>query len=176
MVDRVKVKITEKNGVELDFTEEYDLTASNTFFDNTGTEYVGDNVGDVLKEVEDKVGVSASPGFSWGRSANVSAGTWLLNDSVPSNRSGRTVNLVDPAITAISIAVEDIATFDVTIYEHDGDSINLTSLGTINVVSARSFTAFLNFPVTSGKQLAVRVTSGSAKNIVVGLQLSGTVA
>lgn len=141
-------------------------------FDNTGTNFSGETVREVLLES----GVSASPGFSWGRASNVNTGTWLLNDSVPSNKSGRTVNLSNPSIKAISISAEDISTFDITIYEHEGDSINLTSLGTVNIVNARSFSTTLNFPVTSGKQLAVRLTSGSAKNVVVGLQLSGAVS
>ena len=81
-----------------------------------------------------------------------------------------------PFITAVSIANEDINTFDITFYEHDGDSINLTTIGTVSVTNARSLNAFVNLPVSQGKQLAVRITSGSAKNVVVGLQLSGTVA
>lgn len=176
MVDRVKTKIIEKNGVELSFDEEYDLTASNVYFDNTGTEYTSDNIGDTLKEIEDKVGVSASPGFSWGRSGNASTGTWLQNDTVPSNRVGRTINLVNPVITAVSIANRDVSTFTVAFYEHEGNSINLTQIGTVDIINARSLNAFVNLPVTEGKQLAVRILSGAASNPVIGLQLSGEVA
>lgn len=175
MVDRVKVGIHERNGVELEFEEELALDADNVYFDPTSTDLVSDDVQGAIVELQDKVGVSASPGFSWGRAGNLSTNTWLLNDSVSSQRAGRTVNLIDPVITAVSIANEDINTFDISFYEHDGDSINLTLLGTVSVTAARSLNAFINVPVTSGKQLAVRITSGSAKNVVVGLQLSGTV-
>lgn len=50
MVDNVKVKITEKNGVELEFDEEYELIASNVPFDNTNTEFLSDTVQDAIVE------------------------------------------------------------------------------------------------------------------------------
>lgn len=176
MTDDVKVLIYEINGVELEFPCELELSAENVTFDPTGTDFVSDNVQGVIEELEDQVGVSASPGFSWGRSGNLSTNTWLNNDGVSSNRAGRTVNLIDPVITAYSIANEDINTFDISFYEHDGDSINLTLVGTVAVIAARSQSGFVNLAITEGKQLAIRITSGSAKNVVVGLQLSGTVA
>ena len=176
MADDVKVKITERNGVELEFDEELALEAQNVVFDPTGSELVATDVDAAIRELDDQVGVSASPGFSWGRSGNSSSGTWLQNDGVVSNRTGRTINLVDPVITAVSIANENIRTFDISFYEHDGDSINLTLIGTVSVVAARSLNAFVNLSVTQGKQLSVQVTSGSGTNIVVGVQLSGTVA
>jgi hypothetical protein len=156
--------------------DKFGQVATQIPFDNDGTDLISEDVQSAIEELDDQVGVAASPGFSWGRSGNSSSGTWMLNDSVPSSRTGRTVNLLDPVITAISIANEDISTFDITIYEHDGDSINLTSLGTVSVVAARSYNTFISFPVTPGKQLALAVTAGSARNIVIGLQLSGAVA
>lgn len=144
-------------------------------FDNDNNNFVSEDVQAALEELDDKVGVSASPGFSWGRSGNSNSGTWLANDTVSSNVTGRTVNLIDPFITAVSIANENINTFDISFYEHDGDSINLTLIGTVSVVNVRSFNVFVNFSITQGKQLAVQVSSGSAKNVVVGLQLSGQV-
>lgn len=176
MGDKNKVLVVEQNGVEIEYHEEIDLNAVNTEFDNTTNGFVADDVQGAIEELSNQVGVSASPGFTWGRASNVNSGTWLLNDVVPSNKAGRTVNLINPVITAVSIAVEDIATFDITFYEHDGDSINLNSLGTISVVNARSYNAFINFPLTQGKQLAVQLSAGSAKNVVVGLQLSGEVS
>lgn len=134
-----------------------------------------DNTQDAIDELSVKVGVSASPGFSWGRASNVSSNSWLLNDGVPSNRAGRTINLINPVVTAVSIANENINTFTIEFYEHDGDEINLSLLGSVDVINARSFSSFVNFPVTNGKQLAVYLSTGTARNVVVGLQLSGTV-
>jgi len=137
-------------------------------------EFVSDTVQEVIEELCNRISNSASPGFTWGRSGNVNNNSWLLNDSVPSNKAGRTVALVDPEITQIFVANEDINTFDIGIYEHEGDEINLTLLGTVNVVAGRSATFSVSFTVTSGRQLATRVTSGSAKNLVIGCQIRGS--
>ena len=171
MVDQIKVLIVERNGVDLDAQEEYELSAANVPFDNTSTDFDADNVRDALLEA----GASASPGFNFGRSGNVGSGTWLqVVGGVPSNKAGITVALSNPEIKQVYVANEDSGTFDVTIYEHEGDEINLTSLGTVSVVSSRSASFAVSYTVTNGRQLAARITSGSAKNINVGLQLSGS--
>lgn len=145
-------------------------------FDNSGSSLTEEQVGPAIRELANTVGVSASPGFNFGRSANVGNNTWLLvTGSVPSNKAGITVALNNPEITQIYIANEEINTFDITIYEHEGDEVNLTSLGTVSVVNKRSDSFPVSYTVTSGRQLAVRVTSGSAKNLNVGLQLKGNV-
>jgi hypothetical protein len=142
-------------------------------FDNAGTDFVSDNVQDALLES----GVSASPGFNFGRSGNNSANTWMqVVGGVPSNRAGITVALNSPEIKQVFVANEDISTFDITIYEHEGNEVNLTTLTTVSIVSARSGSFTLSVPVTSGRQLAVRITNGSARNINVGLQLAGSSA
>lgn len=144
-------------------------------FDNDTNGFIADEVQGAIEELNEKVGVSASPGYSWGRSGNASSGTWLNNDEVPSNNTGRTIALINPSIQNISVANENINTFDISVYEHEGNSINLTLLVTVNVIASRSAFFQIDIPATSGRQLAVRVTSGSGKNIVVGVQLSGTV-
>jgi len=156
--------------------DEFNQNAEGTPYDNSDSVLISDDVKTALDEISLNVGQSASPGFTWGRGGNLSTNTWLFNDSVPSNRAGRTVNLIGPAITAVSIANEDINTFDVSFYEHDGDEVNLALMGTVSVVAARSFDAFVTIPLIQGKQIAVRITAGSAKNIVVGLQLSGSIS
>lgn len=145
--------------------------AEDVDFDNTGTNFNSDNVQDALVEI----GASASPGFNFGRSANVGANTWLqITGGVPSNRAGITVALTSAEIREIYVANEDISTFDITVYEHEGNEVNLTTLTTVSVSSTRSASFAVNVAVTTGRQLAVRLTSGSAKNLNVGLQLSGS--
>lgn len=145
-------------------------------FDGTGTDLLSETTGEAIRELAATVGVSASPGFNFGKSANVSVGSWLqVTGGVPSNRAGITVALNNPTITQIYIANEDVSTFTITVYEHEGNEINLTVLGSVNVVSARSGSFGVSFPITSGRQLAVRLTAGSAKNLNVGLQLQGNV-
>lgn len=143
-------------------------------FDPTGTEIVSTKIGDAIREVSTTAGASASPGYSFGRSANASAGTWLLiTGSVPSNKTGIPVAISNPSLTLVSVGNENINTFNVSIYEHEGDETNLTLLTTVSVINARTQSFEVDIPVTAGRQLAARITSGSTKNIGVSLQLKG---
>jgi len=146
-------------------------------FDNTGTDLVSETSGEAIRELAVTTGQSASPGFNFGRASNANTGTWLLvPGGAPSNKAGITVLLTDAKITGAYVASENASTFTLTFYEHEGDSINLTSIGSINIVASRSYTITgIDIPVTKDKQLAVQLTSGSAKNVSVGLQLKGTV-
>jgi hypothetical protein len=143
-------------------------------YDSSNCDLISDTVQDALDELCGSVSNSASPGFSFGKSGNITSGTWLLRPgSVPSNKSGVTVGFINPEILKIMSSTENLDTYDVTVYEHEGDEVNLTALVTKSVVSARSATFDVAIAMTFGRQLAVRVTSGSAKNIGVDLQLSG---
>jgi len=123
------------------------------------------------------VGFGASPGFSWGRKGSINAGTFLLNDEVPSNLTGRVVELNGPIIRKIYVTNSAIATFTVTIIEHEGTVGSRVSLLSVVVTAARKGTFDVSVPMTSGKQLAVQIT-GTANpkptDIVVGVLLDGT--
>lgn len=129
-------------------------------------------------------GSSASPGFTWGRTNDVSVpysvavdseeGLYLLNDGVPSNRSGRLVPFNRPTIKRILLVVEDPVggAVQFTVQEHN--SLTFTDLVTVSLTAGQtSATHSVNVPVTSGRQLAVKVVSGSCKNPVVGIILDG---
>lgn len=118
-------------------------------------------------------GVSASPGFTWGRKGVVSATNkvYLLNDEVPSNITGRIVKFTNPVIRAVQVSNGEPSTFTITIQEHDGTTF--TSLVSVSLTAQRSKEEDFNIPVTSGKELAVKVTAGSCKNPVVGVILDG---
>lgn len=150
--------------------------AKDSDFDPTGSTLISTNAEDAIKELANTVGVSASPGYGFGRSGNVVSGTWFVTvGSVPSNKAGITIALNNPMIMQVFVANEDINTFNIEIYQHQGNEINLTLLGTVNVVAARSANFDVAFPATSGYQLAVKLVGGSAKNCNVGLQLKGSV-
>jgi len=122
--------------------------------------------------IPETAGTGASPGYSFGRSGNTSAGNYLLNEAVPSNLTGRPVGLSDCSIIGIVVSNENINTFQVEIEEHDG--VTYTSLGIYTITASRS-SSFLNLsvPVTSGKELAVKISSGSCKNVVVTIYVKG---
>jgi len=115
----------------------------------------------------------ASPGFTWGRSGAIPAGTWLQNDTVPSNITGRHVFLTSAKIKKIFIANENINTFNLEIYEHDGTTYTL--LTTVTVTSLRKVSFALDVSVTFNKEIAIKVSSGSCKNIVCGLIITGII-
>lgn len=174
MADDVKVKITERNGVELEFDEELELSASNVTFNNSSNGFSSDNVQGAIEES----GASASPGFSFGRSGSVSAGTWLRRPgNVPSNRAGVTIPIDNPIVSELSCSNRNIDTYTLEIWEHEGNLTNDVLLGTITVTSARGGTFSVNFPTTKGKQLAVRLASGggSVRDLGADIVIKGNV-
>lgn len=146
--------------------------ARSIFFDNSTNGFTSDNVQEAIEEI----GASASPGFSFGRSSTTGAGTWLLRvGSIPSNKTGIPLGISSPVITNIQVGNEVISTFDIEIYEHEGNEVNLTLLTTVSIVSSRTAVFSINISATSGRQLAAKVSSGSGKNIGVDIILKGDV-
>lgn len=119
---------------------------------------------------------SASPGFTWGRSGNVSPNAWLTNDSVPSNISGRVNFLTGAIIKRVFVANETAVVFSVGVYYHEGNEVNLTLAGTVTTTAQRTNTFTTNFSIPDGKQIALRITSGSAKNVTSGVIISGSLS
>lgn len=148
--------------------------AIDVFFDNTVSGFTATNVQDALDEIANDVNTSASPGFSFGRASNVNSGTWLQCETVPSNKAGRFVYINSAVIERVFVSSENISTFDIEVYYHDGDEVGLTLLGSVSIVSARGDEFVVSWAVPSDKQLALKLSSGSARNVVAGLELSGT--
>lgn len=139
-------------------------------FDNSSNGFTSNQVQGAIEEI----GASASPGFSWGRNGGLLAGTWLQNDGVNSNSAGRYVGIDNPRVVLFFCSSNTVSTFTLTLYSHDGASVNLTALGTLTVTAARGAVAAVNFPTSKGKQLACRITAGSADDLVAGVILKGT--
>ena len=136
-------------------------------------EFVSDNVQSVIEELCSRSSASASPGFTWGASGNTTPNSWLLNDTVPSNRTGRNFALYNGELVTISVSNDGINTFDIEVYEHDGTTFTL--LATISVVAARTAEqTFTGVNITRGKELAIKQTVGSSKNPVVQVIAKGT--
>lgn len=177
MADDTKVLIYEKNGVELEAPEELELKADNITYDPTISGLTATDVKQGIDEIATTVSTSASPGFGFGKGGNVTSGSYLNCEGVPSNISGRYVYITNAVITRVFISVQLAATFDVEVYSHDGNGSNLTLLGSISVGNPTPSTGgelVVNFPVASQKQLAFRINNGSCKNAVAGLELQGT--
>ncbi len=147
-------------------------TAIETPYDNTDSGLDAEEVKTAIDELTSGGGTGVSPGFSFGRSGNVSSGSYLQNESVPSNKTGRPVDLTDGRITQVSVSNETSNTFTVELEEHDGTTF--TSLGTFSVTAARSdkFNG-LNIPITSGEEISAKISAGSAKNPIVTVYVKG---
>jgi hypothetical protein len=146
-------------------------------FDNATNGFISSDTQAAIEEVANSVLTSASPGFSFGRSGNVSRGAYLLNESVPSNISGRYVYINNAEVKRVFISTQISGTYKFGIYWHEGDEVNITKLGDITITSAKGATFSVNWAVTTGKQLAVRVEADSTdqpKEVVAGLELAGT--
>ena len=157
--------------------DKYGQVAGSVPFDNDNNGFTSDDVQGALEEINQTVLTSASPGFSFGRSGNLAAGSYLQNESVPSNKSGRWVYINSAEVAKVFVSNELVTTFTLDILEHEGNEINLTLLGSITVTAARGGAFAVSWPATTDRQLCVRVSPLSAnnpKNVVCGLELRGT--
>lgn len=147
--------------------------AGSTPFDNSENGFTSEDVQGAIEEA----GNSVSPGYQWTRSGGASSGTWLQFGAIPSNRTGSPVGKQAQTMSSIEIGNEDVETFEVTLYWHEGNSINLTSLVTVSVVSSRTAefdeVDFGTITIPAGKQLAARITSGSSRNVGVTMKAKG---
>lgn len=111
-----------------------------------------------------------SPAFKLTRQGAIVTNTWLLADGIPSNVVGHTIFLGGASIITITIDSGSVSTFDVTIYEHD--HATSTSLTTVSVIAAYGANVTTSIPVTQGKSLAAKVSSGTGDDISVALVIS----
>ena len=153
----------------------FTYVAKQIFFDNSTNGFISEDVQGAIEEVNNSVQTSASPGFGFGRSGNVPSNTWLYRTgNVPSNKTGVAMGITNPIVIQVDVGNENISTFDIQVYEHEGDEVNLTLLGTVSVVASRTGSFTVSWAATSGRQLAVKLSDGSAKNPGVDITLSGT--
>ena len=150
--------------------------AKATPFDNSTNGFTSTDVQAAIEELKNNATNSASPGFTYGRSGNLPSSTWLLDDTVPSNISGRINYLNNCIITHIFVANQDPNIITIGVYTHDGDGVNMTLIGTVTTLAQRTNTFTTSISVPLNKQVAVRVeptSASSGKNMDVGLQLKG---
>lgn len=149
--------------------------ASSTPFDNDTNGFVSGDTQAAIEEVNNNVQTSASPGFSFGRSGNVSNNTWLNNEGVPSNKSGRYVYISNAEVTRVFVSSEDVDTFSLEVYYNDKNGAGLVLLGSVTVTADYGDAFSVSWAVPTDTELGIKLVGGSAKNVVAGLELRGTV-
>lgn len=152
--------------------DEFIQVAGTVPFDNDTNGFTAEDVQAAIEEIASGGGTGSSPGLQFTRSGNVVSGSFLQVGSVPSNTAGSPVGLTSAKIIAVVVTNELINTFTVKVEEHDGTTF--TTLGTYSLTAER-YKAFiaLNVAVGSGKELAVSISSGSCKNVVVNVYVTG---
>lgn len=154
-----------------------DYTAAQISYDNTSSGLAAVNVQTAIDEVNSKILTSASPGFSFGRAGVVNPGTYLQCETVPSNVSGRWVYINSAKVKRVFVTDELAVPYTIEVLYHDGNNAGETSLGTVAVVAGYGGAFSVNWNVPTNKQLSIKLAASSpnsAKNIVCGLELSGT--
>lgn len=154
--------------------DEFIQIAGTVPFDNTTAGASGMTSTDTqaaIEELKQATAVSASPGFTWGSSGNIPSGSYLLNDTVPSNRAGRLVPVSGGSIQTIFVTAEIANTFDVIIQRNILGVF--TTLVTVSMIASRKNTFSVNIPVSLNDEIAVKIDNGSAKNPVVGVVIKG---
>jgi hypothetical protein len=144
-------------------------------FDNDTNGFIADDTQGAIEEVNNNIQTSASPGFSFGRSGNVSSNTWLNCEGVPSNKSGRYVYITNALVSRVFVSSEEVSTFSLEVYYNDKGGTGLNLLGTVTVTTDYGDAFSVNWSVPTDKELAVKLVGGSAKNVVAGLELRGSV-
>lgn len=130
-----------------------------------------------FNELARSAAVTASPGYTWGKSGSLNKGDYLLNDTVPSNLAGRPIFLYNAELIAVYGVSELAKTFELEVYEHD--SVTFVLKYTISFTAQRL--KFENIavpvPMTNGKEMAIRIGTGSLerpKNMTAGIIMRGT--
>lgn len=137
---------------------------------------LGSDLQTAIDALYNRAVTSASPGYSFGRSGNLSGGAYLLCETVNSNISGRWVYLNNATVQYVYASNELTTTWKLEVLHHLGSEASLTSLGTVTIVGKGAAIAVL-WSVPVNTQITVRVaedTPNNPKNVVCGLELSGT--
>jgi hypothetical protein len=115
-------------------------------------------------------GTSASPGFQYGRAGDVTAGTYLqVIANVPSSTAGLIVPFTG-IITRVFVTNENDNTFTVKVQKRTDPGPVYTDLGTpFSLTAARKGEFNPSISVTDGDELVVLMSSGTCRNVQVGL-------
>jgi hypothetical protein len=142
-------------------------------YDNSTSGIPADDVQGAIDAIAAGAGSGASPGFTYGRSGVSNTGTYLLNETVPSNISGRTMP-VSGTIAEVFVAQELAGTFSFKIQKRSGASF--VDLATFTVTAVRTATFATSIAITKGDEIAVVISSDSTKNVVIGFVAKGTMS
>lgn len=120
---------------------------------------------------------AAGPSFVYGAVGAKTTGFWLTSEGIPSNIAGVPVLFDDSTVILAAVGTEVDADYTIGIYQHDGQGVNLSQIGSFNVVvgGPKRFTLSLPIvPSSPNVQLACRLETGNTLNLKASLVIRGT--
>ena len=126
---------------------------------------------------------SGKPSYSFGRAATVVVDTWLdSGNNIPSNETGIPFGLDNGALIELWIGNKNLVAYDLTVYHHLGDEVNLTVLTTVTVPAGARTKIFkvADFGIVAvpkDVQIAMRVTDipgGNPRSVAAHATIAGT--
>lgn len=118
----------------------------------------------------------ASPGFVFAAVNQKSDLFWLTSEGIPSNVVGVPVLFANASVVSISVGTETESSYTIGVYQHQGNEVGLTQIGTLTVSGGGSKRFDVDFPVqytSTNIQLACRIISGDTTNLKVSLVVKG---
>jgi hypothetical protein len=113
----------------------------------------------------------------------MTAGTFLNRPGgTPSNSTGVNFGLLNGSLDVIAVGTNSVDTYELTLYQHDGNFENPTTIAVVNIVALKKAVLVKDTDFTQlatldkNRQIAIEITDGTATNIGVDLQLSGDVS
>ena len=117
--------------------------------------------------------IGASPGYTWGKSGNLTSNTYLLNDTVPSNLTPRGVSLTSVVLSKIYVKGEIGLTYTTTLAVERWTGAAFVEIATISLAAQRTKSQSYTVSLPDEPEIAVKIKSGSIKNPVVEIIFKG---
>ena len=142
--------------------DSYTPVAQQVYYDPDNCDDIdAENVQEAIDELCASTALAASPGYAFGRTGTLSAGTWLIGAEGQSNKRGLPFGLLNGSVKKITVSNENTpSAFTVEIWHHTGNLGSATLVGSVTTVASGSTEDFVvNFSVPQGIQLAVKISA-----------------
>lgn len=151
------------------------FTAKNIAFDPTISDMESFNVQDAIDEIFTSASVSASPGFTWGRSGNLPNNTYLLCDTVPSNIASR-VATINGYIAKIFVTQRNSTAFTFAVETRVGAVFTTIYTGVVPATRKVILVPTPQVNVAIGDEICIRISNtGNPQDVDLGILLKGSI-
>lgn len=152
----------------------YDVPLGSTYRQTNGDVWAKTGAGPMDWTLEGLGSAVVTQTMSFGKSGNATSNSYLnRSGNVPSNIAGESVVVSSGLIRVIACGQEDVDTYDIEVWQHEGDFTNPILKYTLTVTAARGgYSNGLNISIDLGKQIALK-TLDPVKNIGCSIGIKG---